>query len=307
MKRSILAVCTALLLSTAYADEERSLVDLLAGWGTDLANIQLTSESLGPGLYVVRGAGGAAVASIGEDGALLVDDQFAQGVPVLRRELASLGADGLDYVINTHWHFDHADGNPALGAAGARIIAHSKSREKMLVENKVEYVGQYYMQPPYPDAGLPEITFDDSITLHFNGQRIDVKYFGPAHTTGDAAVFFRGDNVVHVGDLYSSRYPYIDAGNGGSLRGLIAVCEQLLEWVDDDTRIVSGHSPDTNKDGLSAYVGMLRATELELSHLIESDASLDEVLKAGITQQYDPIRGNPTLFLTMAYRSSVAQ
>lgn len=270
MTRSILAVCAALLLSTAYADEERTLVDLVAGWGTDLSNIQLQSEALADGLFVIRGAGGAAIASIGEDGALLVDDQFAQGVPKLQRELATLGADGLDFVINTHWHFDHADGNPALGAAGARIIAHSESRKKMLVENKVAYVGQYYMQPPYPESGLPEITFDESISLHFNGQRIDVQYFGPAHTTGDAAVFFRGDNVIHVGDLYSARYPYIDAGNGGSLRGLIAVCEQLLDWVDEDTRIVSGHSPDTTPEGLSTYLDMLRTTELELSHLVRS-------------------------------------
>ena len=303
MTRSILAVCATLLLSATHADEERNLVDLVAGWGTDLNDIQLRSEALAPGLSVIRGAGGAAIASIGDDGALLVDDQFAQGVPHLQRELATLGADGLDYVINTHWHFDHADGNPALGAAGARIIAHIESRNKMMVENKVAYVGQYYMQPPYPEDGLPEITFDDSMSLHFNGQRIDVRYFGPAHTAGDAVVYFRGDNVVHVGDLYSNRYPYIDAGNGGSLRGLIAVCEDLLNWTDSDTLIVSGHSPDATRDNLRAYLDMLQSVERDLSELAGADVTLEDVLAAGITEQYDGTRGNPTLFLTMAYRS----
>ena len=173
----------------------------MSAWGTDLDNAVVSAETLKPGLHVLSGAGGAVVVSIGEQGVLMVDDQFPQVVPKLQDKIAELGGGDIDYVVNTHWHFDHADGNPLLGASGSRIIAHSNSRRQMQVSTKVSYVGFHYVQPPYPPEGLPVITFDHSMTLHFNGQEIDLQYFGPAHTTGDAAVFFRGDNVVHGGDL----------------------------------------------------------------------------------------------------------
>lgn len=275
----------------------------MAGWGTDLSDIRLTAETLEPGLHVIRGAGGAAIVSIGDDGVLLVDDQFAQGVPMLKRQIEALGGGGVDYVINTHWHFDHADGNPLLGADGARIIAHSASRRQMMKRTKVEYSGFYYMQPPYPPEGLPQITFDDSMSLYFNGQRIDVMHFGPAHTGGDAAIFFRGDNVVHVGDIYSAGYPYLDAPNGGSIAGLAAATRQIGEWIDDDTQVVSGHSPLATREALLRYADMLDATRDGVARLVRAGQSLEEVLAANVTAPFDEERGNPTLFVTMAYRS----
>ena len=141
------------------------------------------------------------------------------------------------------------------------------------------------------------------MSLHFNGQRIDLAYFGPAHTAGDALIYFRNDNVLHAGDLLSTGYPYLDAGNGGTLAGLIAVGRQLADWVDDDTMLVSGHSPVMTRTELLAYIEMLEHTHSILGALVTAGRTLDDVLAARITAPFDEERGDATLFVTMAYRS----
>ena len=141
------------------------------------------------------------------------------------------------------------------------------------------------------------------MTVHFNGQAIDLEYFGPGHTTGDAAVFFRGSNVVHVGDLFNARYPYIDAGNGGSLEGLIRVCRAIAGEIDDSTRIVSGHGPVADRVAFAAYIDMLEKSYEQIARLKESGKTLEEVLAARPTADYDAEWGNPTLFITMAYQT----
>ena len=287
----------------AFAAEAMTLESMTRGWGQDLDTVVVRSEALRPGLYHLTGAGGAVLASIGEDGVLMVDDQYAKTVGKLQAEIVNLGGGAVDFVVNTHFHFDHADGNPILGAAGARIIAHGRSRERMLETTRVSYTDSYYDQPPYPAEGLPVITFDESLTLHFNGQQIDVMHFGPGHTAGDVAVFFRRDNVVHMGDVFNARYPYIDAANGGSLGGLIAICRSVLEEIDGETVIVSGHAPPADREALRAYVTMLETLHRRIRELVEDGMSLADVLAARPTADYDAERGNPTLFVTMAYRS----
>ncbi len=300
------AALAALLIASvpAVATEGRTLTDVLAGWGTDLTAVEVSADTLKPGLHVLRGAGGAVVASIGEDGVLIVDDQFPEVVPKLEAKIEELGGGRVDFVINTHWHFDHADGNPVLGAAGSWIIAHSNSRRQMMRSTQVTYVTYHYEQPPYPSAGLPVITFDDSMTLHFNGQRIDVLHFGPAHTTGDAAVFFRADNVVHVGDLYNARYPYIDAANGGTLAGLIAACRSIAEELDERSLIVSGHAPVVTSAVFQEYIAMLETAHERLRILVSDGRSLEQILAAKPLSDFDARRNaDPTLFITMAYQT----
>ena len=299
------ALASALVIAAPVgANERRTLSELMSGWGTQLDNVEVRTETLKPGLHVLRGAGGAVLASLGEDGVLIVDDQFPQVVPQLRRAIVELGGGDVDFVVNTHWHFDHADGNPLLGSAGARIIAHSNSRRKMTRANTVTFVGYHYRQPPYPAAGLPVITFDNSMSLHFNGQRVDVMHFGPAHTTGDAVVFFRGDNVVHMGDLFNARFPYIDAGNGGTLAGLIAVCRSIADQIDEDTRIVSGHAPVVGYADLQDYIAMLETAHARLERLIADGRTLEQTLAAKPMVDFEAKRGaDSTLFVTMAYQT----
>jgi len=303
------ALLTAGLLSfaAARADLELGLDELNLRWGTNLDEASVTSEVLAPGLWVMRAAGGAVVVSIGESGVLLVDDQYAKTVGKLQTEIERLGGGPVDYVLNTHGHFDHADGNPFLGARGAEIIAHENARRTMMKSTRLNYGEVYYIQPPYPAEGVPGMTFDRSMQLHYNGQTVSLRYFGPGHTDGDVAVYFEQANVIHVGDLYSGRYPYIDPANGGSLSGLIAICRSILDLVDRDTQIVSGHAPVATIDDFRAYTVMLESVYLRLEQAARQGLDVDQVLASGPTAMFDDVRGNATLFITHAYQTVLAE
>ena len=303
MKALIASCCALLSTATVCGHESRTLEELLAGWGSDPANAVLRVETLKPGLHTLSAAGGTAVVSIGDQGVLMVDDQFPQVLPKLKEAIHDLGGGDIDFVINTHWHFDHADNNPQLGADGAWIVAHANSRQKMTGTTTILFDGYSYDQPPYPLAGLPVLTFDDRMQVHFNGQKIELMHFGPAHTTGDAIVWFRRDNVVHVGDLYSSGYPFIDAANGGTLAGLIVVMRRIADAIDEDTIIVSGHSAIADQSDLFAYISMLEDTHKKMGTLIDAGNSLADILDDVDGGGFDLSRGDPTLFLTMSYLS----
>lgn len=289
------------------ADIEVSLDELTRRWGSDLDEVTISSEALSPGLFVARGAGGAVIVSIGTDGVLLVDDQYAKTVGKIQSEINRLGGGDVDLVINTHGHFDHADGNPFLGQRGAKIIAHENARQQMMRSSRLDYGEVFYIQPPYPDEGLPVLTFNDAITLHYNDQAIEVRYFGPGHTAGDVVVHFKDADVLHVGDLYSGRYPYIDPGNGGSLSGLIAICQSILDIAGEETRIVSGHAPVATIGAMEDYLRMLETVYARLASMAKAGETIDAVLAAAPTEEFDALRGNPALFITLAYRSVEAE
>ena len=285
------------------AATELSLDELNLRWGTNLDEAAVSSDMLAPGLYVLRAAGGAIAASIGEDGVLIVDNQYAKTVPRLEAEIRRLGGGSVDYVLNTHGHFDHADGNPYLTERGARIIAHENARLMLTRPNRMEYGAIFYIQPPHPPGGLPGITFADGMRLHFNGQAVSLHYFGPGHTDGDVVVYFESDNVLHVGDLYNARYPYIDPGNGGSLSGLIAICHSILDLANAESQIVSGHAPVATLADLQAYTDMLENVYRRLEQAARDGLTIDQVLAAGPTAAFDDKFGNPGLFLSHAYET----
>src|SRR5690606_12090798 len=266
----------------------------------------ITSEPLGDGLHVLFGVGGAMIVSIGEQGVLAVDDQFPQMAPKYQEKIRELGGGGIDFVINTHWHFDHADGNMALGPEGTWIVAHENSRRMLMQDNVINLVTSQRDQPAYPAAALPVITFADGMMFHFNGEPVELLHFGPAHTTGDTAVIFRGHNVVHMGDVFNTAgYPFIDADNGGSLDGVIEFCTQVLERIDERTTVVPGHGPVATYADLEAYVAMLSTVRDRLSALIDDGASLEQIVAARPTEEFDEAHGNPASFLDRAYTSLV--
>ena len=303
MKKIVTALVALLTGAVAHAHESRSLAEVLDGFGTDFDNVVVRVETLKPGLHAIFAAGGTVVVSIGDQGVLMVDDQFPEVLPKLKQAINDLGGGDIDFVINTHWHFDHANNNPQLGAEGTWFVAHTNSRRKMTGTSTILYDGYSYDQPPYPVEGLPVISFDKTMQLHFNEQKIELAYFGPAHTAGDAVVFFRGDNVAHLGDLYSSGYPYIDAANGGTLAGLIVVCRSIADSINKDTILVSGHSGIASYADLLAYIAMLETIHHRMETLIDSGHSLEDILKAAPSADFDAERGDATLFLTMAYLS----
>jgi len=273
----------------------------------DQANIR--SEQIDDGLYVffAEGAGviaGNMLVSIGDDGVLVVDDQVPGMVPKYQAAIGNLGGGDISLVINTHWHFDHADGNQTLGAEGARIIAQENSRTMMMRDNRINLVAQTLEQPAYAEHALPDMTFDSDMFVRFNGERIDLLHSGPAHTTGDAAVILSDRNLVHMGDVFNtSGYPFIDADNGGGLVGLIAFCEGVLAELEPGAIVIPGHGPVSDYQGLADYVAMLSEIRDRIAEMIESGMSLEQVIAAEPTSDWDESRGNPTMLIDRAYAS----
>jgi glyoxylase-like metal-dependent hydrolase (beta-lactamase superfamily II) len=287
----------------ALAHETRDLDELLKGWGIDLLAREIRTETVAPGLHVLFGAGGNVAVSIGEQGVLMVDSQFPEMVPKIQEAIRELGGQGIDFAINTHWHFDHADGNPVIGSEGTWIAAHQNSRDMMLGKHDVDLVRTVYEQPPYLPEGLPVIAYDRRMRFYLNGQRIELLHFGAAHTTGDTAVIFRGSNAVHMGDVYNARYPFIDAGNGGSINGVIDFCKGVLAELKEDSIVIPGHGPVAKYADLVEYVAMLELVRDRISTLIDQGASLGDVIAAKPTAALDDKYGDPNILIDRAYAS----
>ena len=298
---ALLSLCS--IASTSGGHEFMSFEQLSEAFGYDFDNTEIRSEQVGDGLHVLFGVGGNVIASIGDQGVMIVDSQFSQMMPKLEDAIESLGGGSVDLAVNTHWHFDHADGNPVLGRNGAWLVAHSNSRRMMTGARDVSYVDTAYRQPAFPAEALPVATFTDHMQLHFNGESIDLFHFGPAHTTGDTAVYFRSANVIHMGDIFFPRYPYIDAGNGGDLYGMIRYCEKVLARLNPESIVVPGHGPVQGYTDLAAYVEMLETMASRLSAMIDDGMSLEEIIAAAPSADFDETFGNPLLFITKAYES----
>ena len=267
-------------------------------------NMDIETQKVTDDLYVLFGLGGNIGVNIGEDGVFIVDDQFPVVMPRIRKAIGELGGDDIDFAVTTHWHFDHAEGNVALGPAGTWLIAHENSREMMKTDHVINLVVTAYEQEASPESAWPDITFDDDMQFHLNGQTIELMHFGPAHTTGDTAVIFRGSNAVHLGDVFNnSGYPFIDAGNGGDLDGLIRFCEKTLSNIDKDTVVIPGHGPIADYNTLSAYVDMLSTVRDRMVVLIDGGKSLEEVYAAQPTADFDATFGDNTGFINRAYMS----
>ena len=289
---------------SASTPEPMAMDELMSTFGWDMDAATITTEKITDGLYVLFGLGGNIAVSIGDDGVLIVDDQFPQLMPKIKSAIGELGGEQVDFAINTHWHFDHAEGNLVLGPAGTTLVSHANSREMMQGDHVINLVAAAYEQKAYPDEALPVITFEKDMQFHFNDQQIDLLHFGPAHTTGDTAIFFKGDNAVHMGDVFNnSGYPFIDAGNGGGINGVIEFCSQILALIDEDTIVIPGHGAVSDHDTLQTYVDMLSVVSERIVKLVAAGASLEDVYAANVTAEYDESYGDNTGFINRAYTS----
>jgi cyclase len=298
MKRQIVgifaAACFVAAAAPAAADEDfSSRDDLLERFGWNLATAEIKTQKLGEGLYVLFGIGGNIGVSIGESGTLIVDDQFPELIPKIETAIAKIGGKEIDFAINTHWHFDHADGNQALGPAGTWLVSQANSRDMMRVPHIINLSVARYRQQAYPSNARPVITFDDRMSFHFNGERIDLIHSGPAHTTGDAAVIFRNRNAVHMGDVFNNTgYPFIDADNGGEIDGMIDFCETVLAELKPGAIVIPGHGEVTDDAALRRYVEMLKAVRSRISAMIDEGMNVDEVVAARPTEDLDAVFGD---------------
>lgn len=295
--KTIIAVALVWPAVAGAAADAVSLDGLLERFGWDFETAEVTTERVGEGLHVLFGLGGNVAVSIGTDGVLIVDDQFPEMVPKMRAAIEALGretgADGeIDYVINTHWHFDHAQGNLVLGPAGSSIVAHANARRDMARGGLINLVISKYRQEPYPEEALPTITYTRGMRLHFNGERIDLIHAGPAHTTGDTAVIFREQNAVHFGDVFvTTGYPFVDVDSGGDIDGMIAFCRTVLDELPEDAVVIPGHGRITDRAAVEAYVDMLEAVRSRVADLIAEGKTREEVIAARVTSEFDEIYG----------------
>lgn len=289
--------------STGFA-EEVELDGLAGAFGWDFVGTKITVEPLADGFYVFFGVGGNIAVSVGENGTMIVDDQFPQMMEKIDEALAAVGSSGVDFAVNTHWHFDHAEGNLILGPRGTWLVSQSNSRAMMADAHMINLVRLKYLQRPYPEAARPVITFDDEMQFHFNGEQIDLLHFGPAHTTGDTAVIFRGQNAVHLGDVFNNAgYPFIDADNGGSISGMIEFCTRVRDELNEDSKVIPGHGPVTDYQALVEYIDMLTVVRDRIQAMINDGKSLPEVIGAKPTAEFDAQFGDPAMLIDRAYAS----
>jgi glyoxylase-like metal-dependent hydrolase (beta-lactamase superfamily II) len=174
----------------------------------------------------------------------------------------------------------------------------------MLDDHLINLVVASYLQKAYPEEALPTVTFDKTMQFHINGERVDLFHFGPAHTTGDTAVIFRTSNAVHLGDVFNNTgYPFIDAGNGGTLDGVIRFCTETLKLINKDTVVIPGHGAITDYNALKDYIDMLSIIRTRMIAMIEEGATLDQVVAAGLTKEWDEQNGDNTGFINRSYMS----
>jgi cyclase len=294
---------TSLLIAAALAVSvtARAQLDDLE---EQMRSTPITEQRIGDGFYVLFGVGGNIGVSIGDSGVLTVDTQFPLMAPKYKAKINELGGGDIDFAINTHWHFDHADGNMVLGPEGTWIVSHENTRDMLMRDNIINLVTQARDQPSFPPEALPVVTFGERMRLEFNGERIDLLHYGPAHTTGDTAVIFRSHNAVHLGDVFNNNgCPFVDADNGGSLEGIIDFCRAVLNEIDAATVVIPGHGPVADYVELADYVAMLSEIRDRLRRLIDSGASLEQIIAAEPTAEWDAEQGDPASFLDRAYTS----
>lgn len=267
----------------------------------DFDTIQVRSQPLGGGVHMLTGLGGNIGVMVGDEAVFVVDDQFAPLTPKILAAIAGLSRRPVDFVVNTHWHFDHTGGNENVGKAGALIVAHEAVRRRMAFGQFIEAINR--QEPPSPAGALPVVTFTESMTFHINGDSVVVVHVPPAHTDGDAIVHFTRANVIHMGDLFlSAGLPLIDRSSDGSLHGFITAADRALGMANAETRIIPGHGPVATRAKLQEFRDMLVALRTRLRQEIAAGRTLEEVLAARITAPYaTAFPGGHERFIRVAY------
>jgi glyoxylase-like metal-dependent hydrolase (beta-lactamase superfamily II) len=257
----------------------------------DMTDVEITATHVAGTVYMLQGRGGNIGVSIGPDGALLVDDQFAALEDKIRASLEELvgGKVDMDFVLNTHWHGDHVGGNTAFGSGSdAPVIAHTNVRKRMSTRQETAFG----VVEPSPEEALPVLTFADSVSIHFNGEEIRAIHFPHSHTDGDAVIFFTESNVVHMGDLhFSGMFPFVDLSSGGSVQGLIKSVAGVIEQVPADVHVIPGHGPLSSVDDLREYLEMLNESVVFVGQGIEAGKSLDALKAEGVPERWVPWSG----------------
>lgn len=269
-------------------------------------NVTIKTTKLTDSIYMLEGSGGNIAVSVGLDGVFIVDDQFAPLTEKIKEAISRISDKPIKFVINTHWHSDHTGGNENLGELGAIIISHDNVRKRLSSDQVIEFLNRTV--PALSEKGLPIVTFSDNITIHQNGDEVKIIHVDNGHTDGDSIVYFTKNNVIHVGDDFSDKsYPFIDISSGGSIDGLISSLETISSTINDETRVISGHTGISNKTKVNDFTNMLKDIRDQVSQMKEGK-SLDQIIASNITAKYDQIyhentSRKPKDFVTFVYQS----
>jgi cyclase len=291
--RSLLALCVVLLSATSALAQ-----------GEDFSKVEVKTVPLAGGVSMLAGEGGNIGVLVGANGVLLVDDEYALLVPKILAAVKQLSPKPVRFVVNTHWHGDHTGGNAALGTDGAIIVAQDNVRKRLSTDQFSAFRNKTI--PASPAVALPVVTFADSLSFHFDGEDVEVFHVVAAHTDGDAVLWFRKANVVHMGDVFfNGLYPFIDTGSGGSTDGMVAALDTVLGRIDDGTKVIPGHGPVGSKADLKKFRDMLVTVRDRIRKAVQQGKTQDQVVASKPTAEFDAVWGNgflkPDAFVAVLY------
>ncbi|MEO6260459.1 MAG: MBL fold metallo-hydrolase [Thermoanaerobaculia bacterium] len=266
MRKTILLGLCSLLLTLNLAAQQ------------DFSKVEMRVIKVAGSVYMLQGAGGNIGVSVFDDGFVVVDDQYAPLVPKIKEALKGITTKPMKFIINTHYHGDHTGGNAILGQ-DAPIIAHDNVRKRL--QSGATLFGQ--TTPPAAPAALPVITFNDHATLYEKGEEIHLTHVPPGHTDGDTVVDFKTSRVVHMGDdFFNGMFPFVDLGNGGSVRGMLATVDATVARIGDDTKVIPGHGELSDKAGLRAFADMLRGTLGAVQTAMKAGKNVEQMKKENV-------------------------
>jgi cyclase len=238
------------------------------------ANVTIETVSVTGNISMLIGSGGNIGVSAGDDGLLIIDDQYAPLAAKIRAALSQLNPDAPKFLLNTHFHGDHTGGNADFGVASI-IIAHENVRGRLVAEDS-------------PSSALPVITFDDDVTVHFNGENITLIHMPRGHTDTDSVVMFEDSNVVHMGDhFFNGGFPFVDLANGGTVQGYLSNLEKALSWIDNETSVIPGHGPLGSKADLLAFYNVVKDTSTTIRVMKSQGISAEEAVTEGLGDEYE--------------------
>jgi cyclase len=249
----------------------------------DFSKVEVKATKVAGSVWVLVGAGGNIGVSVGDDGIVMIDDQYAPLAPKIEAALKTITNKPVRFILNTHYHGDHTGGNEHFGKS-APIVAHENVRKRLASGT----TRRGATTPPAPAVALPVLTFNDSVTIHLNGEDVRAIHMPHGHTDGDSVVWFTKSNVVHMGDdLFNQRFPFVDRENGGSVRGLISNIDKVIVTIPDDATVIPGHGALTDKNGLRTFVAMLRSTSAAVEQGIVAGKSLEQLKADKILAAWD--------------------
>jgi len=249
----------------------------------DFSKVEIKSTKVNGNVYMLQGSGGNIGVSVGADGILIVDDQYAPLADKIKAALKQLGEGKLKFILNTHWHGDHTGSNAAFGPE-APIIAHTNVRKRLAEGMNI----QGRTVAPAAREALPVITFDDKVSVHFNGEEIRVLHFPHSHTDGDAIIFFSSSNVVHMGDVFfNGNFPFVDIDSGGDVDGYIKTVGEVLAKLPAGAKIIPGHGPLATADDLNKFHTMLMTTTKIVRDKMKAGKTLDQIKAEGLPEKWD--------------------